>query len=161
MNANEFLTNAVRPVLHKMGMWSAAAEKLLIMTACHESGGFQYRTQQGGPAVSYFQIEPASFNDLWHRYLEGKDERRKLVDQFLPSGVDPLVALELNDEFACAVARMKYASVPEALPAVSDDEALAQYCKTHWNTEAGKATPEKYLRDFQLYAPNPLPAEWG
>jgi len=160
MDAKEFLEITVRPVLEKMEMWSPAAEKLLIMTACHESGGFRYRVQQGGPALSYFQIEPASFDDVWNRYLGIREDRRPLVAQFLPEDMDPLSALENDDRFACAIARMKYAAVPASLPPATDEDALAAYCKQYWNTDAGKATAKKYLDDFNLYKPNPLPEEW-
>lgn len=161
MNANKFLADTVRPVLRKMDMWSFAAEKLLVMTACHESLGFRYRKQVKGPAVSYFQIEPNSFDDLWNRYLMARSDRFQKVVQFLPAAIDPIRALETDDAFACAVARMKYAAVPEALPGVSDDEGLARYCKDHWNTAFGKATPEKYLNDFQKYGPDPVPEGWS
>lgn len=161
MDATRFLESVVRPVLHQLDKWSPAAEKLLIMTACHESGGFLHRTQVGGPAVSYFQIEPASFSDVWDRYLARRSDRFEKVVQFLPDNMEPLQALKEDDKFACAIARMKYAMIPEPLPHVTDNLGLALYCKTHWNTELGKATPEKYLDDFLRYAPDPMPEEWG
>lgn len=161
MKANNFIVEVVRPVLRHLGMWSPAAEKLLVMTACHESGGFRFREQQGGPALSFFQIEPATFYDIWDRYLEPRPGRKALVAQFLPEGVDPIEALRTDDRFACAIARMKYASLPDPLPSVADNQALAAYCKTHWNTALGKATPEKYLSDYERYGPQPEPEEWN
>lgn len=161
MDSNRFLDETVTPVLKQMDMWSAEAEKLLIMTACHESGGYQYRVQVNGPALSYFQIEPASFSDMWDRYLADKPDRKEKVAQFLPEGMDTLEALEKDDQFACASARMIYAMEPTAIPHVKDDVGLSEYCKTYWNTELGKATPEKYLDDFRLYGPDPEPEGWS
>ena len=126
MNADRFLVEVVRPVLREMDMWSWAAEKLLIMTACHESGGFRYRKQVNGPAVSFFQIEPRTFEDIWNRYLMARSDRFAKVVQFLPVGATARYALEHDDKFACAVARMKYAAVPDPLPDVTDDEGLAR-----------------------------------
>ena len=43
---------------------SESAIRLLCMIAAHESGGFRFTKQIRGPAVSLFQIEPASFRDV-------------------------------------------------------------------------------------------------
>ena len=43
---------------------SGAAVRLLEMIAAHESGGFTYSRQLGGPALSLFQIEPVTYRDL-------------------------------------------------------------------------------------------------
>ena len=161
MNGDDFLYTVVRPVLETMEMWSPAAEKLLIMTAAHESGGFQHRVQVGGPALSYFQIEPPTFDDVWDRYLGGRPNRKAKVEQFLPADVEPLTALKDDDNFACAIARMKYASVPAALPDVDDEMGLAAYAKEYWNTPLGKATPEKYFEDFKRWGPSIIPEEWA
>lgn len=161
MNADDFLHTVVRPVLKTMEMWSPAAEKLLIMTAAHESGGFRHRVQIGGPALSYFQIEPPSFSDVWDRYLETRPAKKAKVEQFLPADIDPLAALENDDKFACAIARMKYAMVPAVLPDVGDEMGLAAYAKEYWNTPLGKATAEKYFDDFKSWGPVDIPLEWG
>jgi hypothetical protein len=159
-HARAFLNGAIVPVLHAMGMSGVAAEKLLLMTAAHESMGFRYRRQVGGPALSYFQIEPATLDDLYANYLAFRPRRQTAVDAFLPAGMDRLEALEHDDRYACALARMIYARVAEALPDAEDELALANYAKRYWNTPSGKATAEKYLRDFRAYGPTPAPVHW-
>lgn len=161
MNGDDFLHTVVRPVLNTMEMWSPAAEKLLVMTAAHESGGFQHRVQVGGPALSYFQIEPTTFVDVWDRYLGGRSNRKAKVAQFLPDDAEPLDALKDDDKFACALARLKYASVLAALPDVGDEMGLEDYAKEHWNTPLGKATPEKYFDDSKRWGPSEIPKEWA
>lgn len=160
-NADDFLKDVIEPVLKDMAMDGAAAEKLLMMTACHESMGFRYRVQQGGPALSYFQVEPNTLNDLYENYLAFRPDMQALVDVYLPEELDRLEALETDDKYACAVARMIYWRVPEALPHVTDDEGLAAYAKKYWNTEMGAATAQKYLDDYRRYGPNPEPANWS
>jgi hypothetical protein len=54
-------------------------------------------------------------------------------------------------EFAAAFARVYLYTFPEPLPHADDLDGLARYAKQYWNTEAGKATPEKYLADFKRY----------
>lgn len=153
MNARQFLEETLRPTLHKMEMYSPAAEKLLLMTACHESGGFVYDRQVDGPALSYYQIEPATLNDLYENYLSFRPERQALLDQFMPEE-------DIRDEglmdavYATAAARLIYTRVPEALPEFADDDGMGRYCKKYWNTEAGKATAEKYINDWLRYKPD-------
>jgi len=165
MNIDDFLYLIIRPTLKKMDLWSLSAEKLLIMIACHESAGLKYRKQTGGgPALSYYQIEPLTFSDVYDRYLGDRKIKKQMVDQFLPEDIEPLKALKNNDEFATAIARMKLFMVPKKLPEVTDDEGLAKYAKKYWNSELGKATPEKYLNDFKLYAMDGLkqiPEAWS
>ncbi len=158
--ADDFLRDVIEPVLMDMAMDGAQAEKILMMTACHESMGFRYRAQVGGPALSFFQIEPNTLDDLYTNYLAYRPDKQALVDAYLPEGMDRLEALENVDKYACAAARMLYWRVPEALPAVTDDEGMAEYCKKYWNTEMGAATAQKYLDDYRLYGPNPEPAGW-
>ncbi|WP_286828732.1 MULTISPECIES: hypothetical protein [Kordiimonas] len=159
-NADDFLKDVIKPVLKDMAMDGAAAGKILMMTACHESMGFRYRAQVGGPALSYFQIEPNTLDDLYTNYLAYRPDKQALVDAYLPEGLDRLEALENDDKYACAVARMIYWRVPESLPAVTNDEGLAAYAKQYWNTELGAATAQKYLDDYRRYGPNPEPASW-
>lgn len=163
MKIDHFIYNIIRPTLKKMDLWSPSAEKLLVMIACHESMGLRYRKQISGPAISFYQIEPKTFDDVWCRFLGARQVKKAAVSQFLPDGVTPLHALATSDEFATAIARMKLWMVPEALPLVSDDKGLAAYAKKYWNSELGKATPEKYLNDFYKYAIDELeyiPGEW-
>jgi len=153
MIAAEFLADTLQPTLVKMGMHSAAAEKLLLLTACHESQGFRYRRQIKGPALSYFQVEPATLDDLYENYLAYRPAKRATLDAHQPDDVTTLYALEHSDAYAVACARMIYARVKDPLPSVDDEDGLAGYAKQHWNTPAGKATAQKYLDDYKRYKP--------
>lgn len=122
--------------------------------------GFRYREQVNGPALSYFQIEPATLNDLYDNYLHYRPGRQLLLDGYLPEGMSREEALATDDRYACAAARMIYARFPEAIPTVTDEERMAEYCKQYWNTPLGAATPEKYLDDYHRYGPKPEPTQW-
>jgi len=160
-NSDDFLKETLEPVLTEMGMRSPSAEKLLIMTAAHESMGYRYRAQQGGPALSYYQIEPNTLDDLYTNYLAFRPAKQALLDAYLPEGMARAEALENIDSYATAAARLIYGRVPDALPGVADSEALAKYAKKFWNTELGAATWEKYLSDYNLYGPKPEPTTWA
>ena len=69
----QFRRHGVRPVLEHLArteprLDSRAAEDLLLGTALMESG-LREIEQRGGPALGFFQIEPATFADVYDRYL--------------------------------------------------------------------------------------------
>ncbi len=154
MNAARFLNTIIRPVLMEMDMHSASAEKLLLMTACHESGGFKTRVQySGGPARSFYQIEPATLEDLGDNYLRHRPRKMLKLQKFEPiaANVDEML---LDDRYATAAARMIYSRVPEPLPAVEDNDGMARYWKSYWNTYLGAGTVAKFLDDWDRYKPS-------
>jgi hypothetical protein len=68
--AEEFLTTVIRPTLIQIGLHSRAAEQLLLGTAMQESDFIHRRQMGGGPACSFFRMEPATHNDIWQNFLE-------------------------------------------------------------------------------------------
>ena len=55
-------------------------------------------------------MEPATFRDLYDRYLNRKDKAllKVAVDQFVWPGIPAVDQLESNDLFAAAMARIRY-----------------------------------------------------
>ena len=153
MTAGRFVESVLRPTLEDMNMWSPAAEKLMLMIAAHESQGFLYRKQVGGPALSYFQIEPATLDDLYNNYLIYRADKQALLDRYRPEPMKYREALERRDDYACAAARLILWRVKAPLPEVGDEVGMALYAKRYWNTPKGKATAEKYLDDYHRYKP--------
>jgi len=57
-------------------------------------------------------------------------------------------------------ARIYLWRISEAIPDAADVDGLAEYAKTYWNTEAGKATPKLYADAYKKYfAPSTLKAK--
>lgn len=151
--ALKFQQEIIRPVLAKMGGSNLAAEELLLGTAVQESLNFKYRRQMGnGPARSYYQMEPATHDDIWQNYLKYNAKRAELVASFLSSPTaNKHDELETNDEYATAMARVHYMRVKEALPKQGDIQAQANYWKQYYNTPLGKGKPAEYIEKWQLY----------
>lgn len=122
---------------------SEAAVRLLLMIAAHESGGFTYCKQKGGPALGLFQMEPPTHAHVID-YL-------KRSGRFAALRALPVERLVIDVEYAAAIARVYLWTFPEPLPDADDLDGLAAYAKKYWNTNAGKATAEKYLRDFKAH----------
>ena len=56
-----------------------------------------------------------------------------------------------NLKYATIMARIHYLRVPVPLPKFDDINSLANYYKKFYNTEKGKATPEKFINDYHKF----------
>jgi len=132
----------IRTALEKYGLPSSeAAIRLLCMIAAHESGGFTYVKQVRGPALSLFQIEPRSYQDVC-----SYAQHRNYLDGEFPSPPERLI---FDGLYAAAIGRLFFLRVPEQLPEPNNIKALAYYAKKYWNTEQGKATPAMYENAYR------------
>ncbi|MGL6010988.1 MAG: hypothetical protein ACRC0J_05650 [Shewanella oncorhynchi] len=150
MNKEQLRKLVIEPVLVQMDMYSDEAVRLLLMIVAHESQKGYYISQVRGPAKGIYQMEPATHDDV-RRFLRAKLKILK-VDKFRMVGAVTDTSDEMvgNLYYATAMARAFFLRFPEALPKGSDYE-LAVYAKRRWNTIAGKATAEDYLRAYQSW----------
>ena len=138
----------IRPTLNRIGLYSEAAEELLMLTAATESLCGKFVHQVGGPALGIFQMEPRTHDDIWENFLKYKPalamhvKTYGRISQQLPGSL----------YYACAMARAHYLRVPERLPSAMDVDGLAQYWKDHYNTHLGAGTPAKAIENYQRYA---------
>ena len=146
--------------------YSESAVDLLMMTAAHESKGGTFLRQVGMEgeegAFGVYQMEIATHDDIYENYLDYHYYLRNLVLDSASSDSTHSVELINNLAYATAMARVHYYRVPEALPVLPPLDRcidvqhqdslylwdLAKYAKKYYNTEAGKATPEKYYQDY-------------
>lgn len=158
IHADDLRTLIIRPALQHIGLWSQAAENLLVGTWFVESsiGGRTHLKQVGGPAFGGFQIEPPTHQDTYQNFLRYPKQnalRDAVLSLVPPSGFDAdgnVLDTQLigNLLYAAAIARIKYYRAPAALPSAGDLPALARYYKDHYNTAAGKATPMKFIDTY-------------
>ena len=128
----------VRTVMHLLP-GGDAAEELVYRTGLAESGYRTRRQYGGGPARGFWQMEPATERDIWANYIAYRPGLQGLLDQCGERD------LEANDYYACAMCRVHYMRVREALPVAGDLEAQAHYWKAHYNTHLGKGTTEHFV----------------
>ena len=76
MNPKQLRELVIRPTLHALGMWSQAAEDLMLGTACQESHCGKYIRQVGCSgnigAFGIWQMEIATARDIYDNYLQNK-----------------------------------------------------------------------------------------
>jgi hypothetical protein len=129
-----------------------AAEELLLGTALHESGGLMYRRQLGGgPALGLYQMEPRTHDDIWKNFLAYHPKLADVLRQiYTPAGAElDATRLEVDDDYATAMARVFYWRVPAALPAAGDLAGQARYWKQYYNTPLGRGTVARYVQDWE------------
>lgn len=136
----------VRATLTDIKAHSDRAELAILMIIAHESGGGKARRQiGGGPARGLIQMEPPTFNDVI-KFGE------KAASYLRRAGFDPAVVkcadLEFDDRLSVVMARARLAMDANPLP--DTPAAMAAYLKRFWNGP-GKATPEKYLKDWETW----------
>jgi len=151
-----YLTKIIEPVLCHLTTeipYSKSAARLLLGTAIKESLNFKYRKQVGGgPAVGYFQMEPATHDDIWNNYLTFRSDLAKKVTALLTSpGANKHFELEHNDSYAAAMARVHYRRVPAKLPPFDDLSLMAAYWKQYYNTPLGKGVAHQYVTLWNTY----------
>lgn len=159
MNHLHFRRFVVYPVLTHLGLWSTAAENLLMGTALHESGGLKFLDQVTGPndvtlgpAFGVFQIEAATHADVVG-YLARTPALGPKVGQMAAAVPSRELQLVTNLGYATAIARTIYWRRPEPLPAHDDVPGLAAYWKAFYNTPAGKGRVADWIDTYRRFHP--------
>lgn len=154
MNAGQFDKFILRPTLAALEPiipYSESARRLLLGTAAHESGGFQWIDQVtngpdvDGPAYSVFQIERATHDDVWDSFLAFRPELAAKVHRLKIAGLDAVKQMQGNLYYATAIARLVYYRDKMPLPAANDLVSLAKYYKRVYNSTQGKATESDFM----------------
>jgi hypothetical protein len=148
----DFIREVIDPAIDALPLDETKGEtvpglqQLLIGTALQESDLIHTR-QMGGPALGYFQMEPATHDDIWDNYLRyRKDTAAKvLVVAGLASGTPKAELLKDNHVYAALMARVHYRRRSKAkLPAAGDIKAMAALWKKEYNTPKGKGKAEEF-----------------
>jgi hypothetical protein len=145
----------IRPVLQHLGLYSLAAEDLLVGTAMQESRLGRYlRQHPTGPARGIYQMEPLTHDDLWRNFIR---HRFGLMDRVSAFRLDNEVLsdrdeLHGNLYYATAMARVHYLRAPERLPEHQDIAGYARYWKKWYNTPLGKGTEHEFIRNWNRIA---------
>ena len=154
----QWMKHVIRPTLKHLavvepGLGGSASEQLMLGTAIAESGLEALEQMGGGPALSMFQIEPATFEDIYYRYLQrsGKELLQVAISELQVKAFGPLEQLGGNRFFACGIARIKFWMAPEPLPHLNDLEGMGAYYKEHYNTAGGAGSGARWADLYRQY----------
>lgn len=170
INAHQFLDNIIEPTLNCMGriidprMAYESAKFQLLGTACAESQLTYLKQLNSGPALGFYQMEPATYADIcnWADLIDirecKKDPKRpkhlfreKIVycifqegRKDFPHGSQLIYNLRMQTVFA----RLHYWRVKEPIPTATPLQA--KFWKKYYNTELGQGTVQHYLNSFPV-----------
>ena len=138
--------NIIIPALTEINSYTDDAADMVLVSGAAESLYGDVRQRGGGPALSWWQIEPRTHDDIWRNYL-GITRRQHLLDGLQRLSTRPGLSheLEANPWYAAAMCRIFYLRISERLPRAGDRPAQAAYWKKYYNTAAGKGTIGGFL----------------
>jgi len=154
------LRRLIRAVLQELALdsgittlFSDDAVELLMLTAAQESHCGMFIEQVMGPALGIFQMEPATFRDIWDNFLKYRPALQAACKGLAVPNAPYDMNLRGNILFQIAMARVHYYRVgKEAVPDARNVRALAEYYKVNYNTVKGKATIEEAIKNYKIFA---------
>ncbi len=152
---NQLRQYVIRPALHKLELYSEAAEELLVGTALQESLAGTYLEQlgEGIQARGLFQMEENTFYKLHAWYKNRKPMYLERVIKTLGYKDFPHIDRLITDlEFAAMMARLLYFHISTALPEATDINGLASYWKKYYNTIHGRGKISEFIEKYNRYA---------
>lgn len=159
----QLLVDVVRPALAAIGLPGVVSEKLVMGTAAKESGFQAIRQIGGGPAVSFWQIEPATLIDTWNRLPIEITQKASMLVPHSPASIyahstDILSVLPGDMYVGAAMCRCVYYMKPFRAPAILDMADAAYLWKTWYNGPQGAGTEDEFCAAWKAFG---LDALWG
>jgi len=138
----------VEYALYKIDAYSDDALTLVVRTGMAESG---YRALkgygEGNPAIGFFQIEPATMNDMIDNYIKYRSHYKKnLVSLGMNFQKDTTMSVMSNIGVQAALCRIHYLRDKHSIPSWDDLEGQAKYWKRVYNTNLGRGTTEHFIK---------------
>jgi hypothetical protein len=154
MDATTFRDTIVQPALMALDSWSLRSEQLMMGTAAQESQLIYTEQIGGGPALGYFQMEPATHDDCWVNYIDFRPAlKSKVLAIRAATGTPRAVEMKADAPYAAAMARVRYMRVPANIP--DDPREIAEYWKLYYNTPLGAGTVNDFIGNWnKLLAPD-------
>ena len=128
-----------------MGLHSKDAVDLVYKTGNAETGYRHLKQMGGGPAIGFWQVEPATLIDIMDNYVKYRPELEKRLKLLGFDRRDMEVRIMSNIALQAVFCRLKYKRDKYALPKSNDLEAQAKYWKRVYNTRLGKGTIKHFM----------------
>ncbi len=128
-----------------MNMNSKEAQEMIFRTGMAETGYKAIEQYGGGPAVGFFQVEPATINDTMENYVAYRSEIKENLAGLGYKKNDSTIIVTGNIFLQIAFCRLKYRRDRHSLPKCGDLEAQAKYWKRVYNSYKGKGTIEHFM----------------
>jgi len=149
LNVNQFRELIVKSSLNDLLLYSKEAEELMVFTCAVESLGGTYIHQVNGPALGIYQMEPATYNDIWQNYIYHNGPLTlRLFANFDISSMPSESRLIYDLRYATAMTRLFYRRIKSPLPLSNNIDAIWDYYKQYYNTSKGAATKDESIKKY-------------
>jgi hypothetical protein len=133
--------------LYKIDSYSDDSLAMVVRTGMAESG---YRALkgygEGNPAIGFWQIEPATMNDMIDNYIAYRSHYKKnLISLGMNFEQDTIMSVMSNMAVQAALCRLHYRRDKNPIPSWDDLEAQASYWKRVYNSHLGRGTVEHFM----------------
>ena len=139
--------------LKYLDMYSEDAADLVFKTGMAETGYKAIKQYGGGPALGFWQVEPATINDTIENYVKYRSKLEKLLISLGYDETHSEIRVMSNIALQVAFCRLKYRRDKNALPKWNDLEGQSNYWKRVYNTELGKGTIQHFVdanKDYKI-----------
>ena len=131
--------------LKEMDLYSEDAVDLVYKTGNAETGYKHLKQMGDGPAIGFWQVEPATLFDIMDNYVKYRPKLEKGLESLGFDRRNVEVRVMSNIALQAAFCRLKYKRDKYALPLIGDLEGQAKYWKRVYNTPLGKGTIKHFL----------------
>lgn len=121
---------------------SLDAVNLIYRTGMVETR-YDHLQQDKGPAIGYFQIEPATIDDIIDNFVVQRRELVDLLDYFGFIWQNRHLSVLTNIGIQIVLCRLCYWRIPYPVP--TSLEGQAYYWKQYYNTPQGRGTEQKFI----------------
>jgi len=129
----------IKPALMDLNLLSEEAVEMLVFTCAVETEGGTWLKQVKGDALGIYQMEPATYNDIWTNFIAHRNNLKlQLIHNFSAPVMQDEYRLVYDLRYATAMTRIYYERIPEHFPAIQF-EGMWDYYKRYYNTSKGKA----------------------
>jgi len=134
----------IAPALSAINCHSEDRLDMVFVTGATETL-YKYNRQINGDALSWFQIERKTHDDIY-RFL-GQSKKQHILNGLLSltDGKVTFGELEVNPWYAAAICAVRYMYDPALLPKTGARMRQAEYYKKVYNTSKGKGSIEEFL----------------
>ena len=139
------IRNIIEWSLKEMGLYSEDAVDLVYKTGNAETGYRHLKQMGGGPAIGFWQVEPATLIDIMDNYVNYRPELLKGLISLGYNQSHIETRVMGNIALQAVFCRLKYKRDKYPLPKSDDLKAQAEYWKRVYNTRLGKGTIEHFM----------------
>lgn len=126
------------------------ARQQLVLGIGNKETQYRYIRQiGGGPALGFWQMEPATHDDLWSNFIRYRPQIQAALLRILAGAKPDPARLVDHPVYAAAVSGVDIYRSKDPLPPANDPSAQAGFWKRNYNTDEGAGVAAEAVPFFR------------